>query len=203
VIYGGNNDNLDGSHHLFWEHRELFIPKNKIDDLNKILSEPECFACPGRDSLFFQLALVVWKENPVQQIKVIPDKLAKNWLLPGTFDIYTGDTTKTKGLQFDKLLSKKYFNNAWYAPYKHFFYILIHWALLVMLMAGLFRIDKKNRFQISVLILFSFYLLFAIPFCGLPRWHVAIFPLLIIAFTPMTMISRLDKIFSNSSAKME
>lgn len=184
VIYGGNNNNLDGSHHKFWENKQVYIPANKINSLDSILLKPECLSCPQRDSFYLHLALESWKNSPLEQMSVIPDKLAKNWLLPGNFDIYTADTTKTKGLQLKKLFSKEEFNNAWYAPYKHFFYLMIHWLLLIIITMGIFKIDTKNRFQKSVLILLLIYILFAIPFCGLPRWHVAIFPVLIICFVP-------------------
>ena len=193
VIYGGNSENLDGSHHVFWKHKEIFIPKNKIDDFDKIISQPECLSCPKKDSFLLKLAIESWQKNPIQQVKVIPQKLAKNWLLPGMFDIYTADTTKTRGLQLNNILSKKYFHNLWYAPYKHLFYMIIHWAILIMLLIGLFKLDKHNRFQLSVLILLAFYVLFAVPFSGLPRWHVGIFPLLIITFTPRSLIETINK----------
>ena len=196
VIYGGNNDNLDGSHHPFCEYKTIFLPKDKIDGLNKILLKPECEACPERDSFFLALAIDAWKKDPMAQIKVIPDKLAKNWLLPGDCDIYTFDTTKTKGLQIKNYLSKENFNNARMASYKHLFYLIIHWALLLMLILGIYRINHHNRFQMSVLILLGFYLLFAIPFCGLPRWHVAVFPIMIVAFTPSAIVVKINKIMN-------
>ncbi len=193
VIYGGNNENLDGSHHPFWEYKNIFIPKNKIEGLNKILSQPECTSCPGRDSFFLNLAKESWQKDPVAQLKVIPYKMAKNWLIPGDFDVYTFDTTKTKGLQLNQYFLKENFNNANVAPYKHLVYLLSHWAILLMLVIGIFKLDKHNRFQLSVLILFGLYFLFAIPFCGLPRWHVAIFPIMIIAFAPLSFVERINK----------
>lgn len=195
VLYGGNSGNLDGSHHIFWDHKRLFIPEEKIGELNRIQAEPVCALCPKRDAFFTKLAVDAWKKDPVRQLGVIPDKLAKNWLLPGDFDVYTADTTKTRGLQVKRLLAKENFGNAWYAPYKHLFYMTVHWAVLVMLLVGMIRYDRENRFQRSVLILLLFYILFAIPFCGLPRWHVAIFPLLIITFTPLTLAKRINRLF--------
>jgi len=196
AIFGGNSANLDGSHHAFWDYKEIFIPRDRIEELNKILSEPDCISCPKRDAFFLRLAAEAWQKDPLQQMAVIPEKLAKNWLLPGTFDVYTADTTKTRGLQLKKILSKEYFNNAWYAPYKHLFYMLIHWTLLAVLITGMFRFDRQNRFQKSVLLLFVSYLFLAIPFCGLPRWHVAVFPLLIITFTPVALINRLNNMLN-------
>ncbi|MDD5572082.1 MAG: hypothetical protein PHD97_13105 [Bacteroidales bacterium] len=193
VIYGGNNENLDGSHHPFAQYKEIFIPKNKIDDFNKIVSQPSCKSCPQQNSFYLDLAAESWRKNAFKQIGVIPAKFAKNWLLPGNFDVYTSDTTKAKGLQLKKILSKKYFNNRWYAPLKHILYMTVHYILLLIIIIGLFDIDRKNRFQIAVLILLIFYVLFAVPFCGLPRWHVQIFPLLLIAFMPYKLISWVEK----------
>ncbi|MFA6922673.1 MAG: hypothetical protein WC223_00325 [Bacteroidales bacterium] len=197
VIYGGNNENMDGSHHPFAQHIEIFIPKNKIDDFKKILSQPMCYTCPKQDSFYLNLAIDAWRKNTFQQLGVIPVKFAKNWLLPGNFDIYTSDTTKTRGLQFTKILSKKYFNGKWYIPYKHLLYIIIHYILLSIIIFGLFKIERKNRFQMAVLFLLMFFILFTIPFSGLPRWHVPIFPLLIITFTPFALVSRVEKIIKH------
>lgn len=203
VIYGGNNKSLDGSHHAFWTSpfKELFIPNDKIETLDKISSLPPQIAFPKRDSLFMQLAIEAWKQNPLQQIKVIPNKLAKNWLLPGIFDIYTGDTSKTQGLQLKKILSKEYFNNKWYAPYKHLFYILIHWTILIIIIVGIIQRNKVNRFQKSVLILLSLWLLFAIPFCGLPRWHIGILPLLFLSFIPCSLITKTNTLIEKLNIK--
>ena len=34
VLYGGNNFNLDGSHHIFRINKALFIPQNKLNGYN-------------------------------------------------------------------------------------------------------------------------------------------------------------------------
>ncbi|HTB32612.1 MAG TPA: hypothetical protein VK808_11330, partial [Bacteroidia bacterium] len=201
ALYGGNNENLDGSPHVFEMHKNIFIPKDKMEAYNNILALPAVYSIPKRDSFYHELAIEAWKTDPVQQIGVIPEKLAKNWLLPGMFDIYTNDTTKTRGLQLSKLLSIKYFNNVWYAPYKHLLYMVIHWALLLLVVWGILRLKKQNRFQLAVFILLLFYLLYTIPFCGLPRFHVALFPLLIIAFTPLPVILKINKILSRIQAR--
>jgi hypothetical protein len=195
TIFGGNSENLDGSHHDFQRHKEIYIPKDRIADLDKILAQPQCVYCPQSDSFFFRLAIEAWKKNPIQQLGVIPEKFAKNWLLPGNFDIYTRDSTKTRGLQMQKILSGTHFRSR-YAPYKHLFYMSIHWALLLMLCIGIFKYKRDDRFQSAVLILLAFYILYTIPFSGLPRWHVSIFPLLIIAFTPKLLIERVNRIFN-------
>lgn len=196
VIYGGNNQNLDGSHHPFSTSpfKELFIPADKWSVMDEISSQPVQVSFPQHDSLFLSMAIDAWKNDPFEQLTVIPDKLAKNWLLPGMFDIYTSDTTKTRGLQIRKILSKEYFNNTWYAPYKHLFYILIHWAILLCIVIGIIQQNKNNRFQASVSFLLILWLLFAIPFCGLPRWHVAVLPLLIITFMPTFIINKLNRV---------
>lgn len=64
VIYGGNNDNLDGSHHPFWEYKTRFLPKEKIDGLNKIQLEPECDACPIGIHFFSNWLLRHGKKTP-------------------------------------------------------------------------------------------------------------------------------------------
>lgn len=199
TIYGGNNDNLDGSHHNFYVYRKIFIPKNKLADFDKLDSLPPQTRYPRLDSLFKQLSIQAWKDNPVNQLKVIPEKLAKIWLLPGNFDIYTNDTTKTKGLQITKLLNKKYFNNNPIAPYKHLFYIGIQWAFLLLIVIGIWNMDRKNRFQLSVLFLLVFYLFYTIPFCGLPRWHVTIFPILIMAFAPGWVVNKIMAFFTSKN----
>jgi hypothetical protein len=201
TIFAGNSENLDGSHHDFQNHKEVFIPKDRIDDLDSILAQPQCFSCPQQDTFFFHLAVEAWKKDPVKQLGVIPEKMAKNWLLPGNFDIYTNDTTKARGLQLKKILSKEYFNNAWYAPYKHLFYMMIHWSLLALVCIGLFQMKRQNRLQVAVLMLFIMYLLFAIPFSGLPRWHVTIFPLLIITFIPSFVVEKLNRILDKLSSR--
>ena len=195
VIYGGNNLNLDGSHHEFTRYMNQLIPDHKIADFKKIVSLEECYSCPKRDSFYLKLAVEAWQANPYQQMKVIPQKIAKNWLLPGDFDIYTGDTTKTRGLQISNLLSSKYFGNNKMAPYKHLFYMLIHWVLLLFILIGMLKIRRNNRFQLSVLLTFFLFLLYSIPFCGLPRWHVEIFPLLIIAFFPAKSVRKINSYF--------
>ena len=37
VLFSGNNDNLDGSHHSFEKYMDVYIPKQKIADLNEAL----------------------------------------------------------------------------------------------------------------------------------------------------------------------
>ena len=194
VIFGGNNENLDGSYHRFGMYKEIFIPKDKIEDFTKIESLPPFDFYRERDSLYLIMAKDAWRKDPIKQLGVIPEKFCKTWLLPGFFDIYTADTTKTRGLQLSYLLSKENFHNAWYAPYKHLFYIIIHWLLLLMILWGIFQIKRSNRFQISILFLLILYVLFSIPFCSLPRYHVTLFPILIIAFTPFSLINKLNNV---------
>lgn len=201
VLFSGNNDNLDGSHHSFEKYMDVYIPKQKIADLNAILALPPSQLYPKRDSFYSSMAFDAWKKSPINQLGVIPQKLAKNWLLPGFFDIYTSDTTLTRGLQLNKILSPTYFKNAWYAPYKHFLYLLIHWTLLLIILLGIFRMNRKDRFQIAVLSLLAFYFMFTIPFCGLPRWHVTIFPLLLIAFIPYVWVEKVNVFISKFAIK--
>lgn len=200
-LYGGSSENLDGSHHVFYLHKNIFIPKNKIDAIDKIMKMPVEYSVPEQDSFYTRLSIEAWKKDPIQQIGVIPDKLAKNWLLPGFFDIYTNDTTKQRGLQIGKLLSKKYFNNVWYAPYKHLYYMIIHWILLGIIAWGILSIKKQNRFQLAVLMLLLFYFSYAIPLCALPRFHVVLFPLLIITFFPESLVTKINQLTDRFTGK--
>jgi hypothetical protein len=196
VLYAGNNENLDGSFHVFADHRETFIPKEHLAEFDSILALPLQYSYPARSVFYSKLAKEAWKKSASEQLSVIPEKFAKNWLLPASFDIFTADTTKTRGLQLKKLFQKEYFNNAWYAPYKHMVYLLIYWLLLALLIAGLFKMDWRNKFQVSALLLWIIFILFAIPFCALPRWHVPVFPILILAFTPAFLTDKLNKMIA-------
>jgi hypothetical protein len=202
VIFSGNNENLDGSNHNFVKYKDIFIPKDELANYNKILTLPLPYQWHAMDSFYMYLAVKAWKKDPVAQIEVIPYKLAKNWLLPGNFDVYTQDTTKAKGLLLSKILSKENFNNNPIAPAKHLFYMLIHFTILIILLTGIWHINRKNRFQLSVMILLGLNLLLTIPFCGLPRWHVIIFPILVIAFIPISLINRLNLLVESSLTKI-
>ena len=196
VLYGGNNPRLDGSHHDFWKRPELFFSVGNHALVRGVLAEEECRSCPQRHDLLSRLAMESWKTDAWGQISAIPLKLGKNWLLPGFFDIYTADLSGDRGLQLSKLFDKTQFGNKWYAPVKHAFYLVIHWLLLGIVVTGIFKIKKHNRFEISVLILLILFLLFAIPFCGLPRWHLLVFPLLIITYTPQALQNVLNVWFN-------
>jgi hypothetical protein len=197
VMYGGNNPRGDGSHHDFWKTPSLYFSGQNLSQINRILKKPECESCPQRHVLLTQLAFESWKNDPAGQLSVVPLKLAKNWLLPGMFDIYTGDISGTKGLQLSNLLKKENFNNAWYAPFKHLFYMIIHAIILVLIIVGIIKRNKNDRFQNAVLILLIVYLLFAIPFCALPRWHVCILPILLITFFPPAIPRRFTLTVNN------
>ena len=203
VLYGGNNPRLDGSHHNFWMAPEVFFDEKQRQELNEITTRSVCESCPQRSDFLTAQAKEAWRNDALGQLRTVPLKLAKNWLLPGFFDIYTADLSGSRDLQLQKLFDKKSFNNKWYAPVKHGFYLVIHWCLLGLIFAGMFRMSTADGFRRSVLVLFFIFLLFAFPFCGLPRWHLLIFPLLLIAFCPPKVVSFLNGCYGFVVARLD
>jgi hypothetical protein len=195
VLFGGNNQNLDGSFHVFPDHRQTFIPAEHLAEYDSILALPLVNSYPARNAFYSRLVKEAWEKSPGDQLSVIPEKFAKNWLVPASFDMYTSDTTKTRGMQLGKLFQKKYFNNAWYAPYKHLFYLAIYWFTLIVILTGAARIKRSDRFAVSILLFWIVFIFFTLPFCGLPRWHMPVYPLLILTFTPYLFVERINKMF--------
>ncbi len=172
VIYGGNNLNLNGSWHI-QRNTKNYIPKSyesTFDSLSKL--DPSC-ACIKIDSLYKRMAIDAWKDNYFNQLKVIPIKFGKQWLLPGSIDFYTGQTEIHTGLQLDKLFSDKFW--PWYAKYKHGAYLFIYWISLMFSLIGIrvklskYKFDNIDFLIISILLINT--LMYSIPFYGLGRFH--------------------------------
>jgi hypothetical protein len=202
VMYGGNNMNLDGSWHIVT--RELsYLPKDAMAEYQYLRSRPVVDYCIEQDALFKRLALDAWKKDPLQQLSVIPTKFMKLWLIPARFDPYSGQQVFKKGLQLEMFFDDSLW--PWYAKYKHAFYILIHWVLLGLALFGFGRrmaalgwrgTDRYDRLVIYCLAGAS--LLYSVPFYGLGRFHVPIYPLLII-YAAYIVLPIFDRTFSQST----
>lgn len=191
VLYGGNNKNGDGSWHMYWVTNN-YVPDKEMMELKKISSLPDSCVCVQEDSLLS--TIVSWQDG----VKSIPVKLAKLWLMPASFDFYTGQTEIKKGLQLSSLFDESIFT-AWYAKYKHGFYLAIYWVYLLFICAGFFLAtwNNMNRFDYLAMLLFiSASFLYGVLFYGLGRFHAPVFPFMIIYFAKeMEYISipRFDK----------
>lgn len=179
VIYGGNNLNLDGSYHDYRKTKN-YVPKvyeKVLDSLFK-LNSPSAYI--KQDSLFKRMAIEAWKYNYSDQLKVIPVKLGKLWLLPGSMDFYTGQTEIHRGLQLEKLFSDELW--PWYGKWKHGAYLFIYWISLAMSIIGLWFKIKKYKFDnidlliISILLLNT--LMYSILFYGLGRYSLPVISIL-------------------------
>jgi len=179
VIYGGNNSNLDGSWHKHLENSNYVPKKNELifDSLN--LLNPAC-SCIKRDSLYKEMAIEAWEINPYGQLKVIPTKFGKQWLLPASFDFYTAQTEYYKGLQLEKLFSDELW--PWYGKYKHSIFLSIYWLYLLLSLFGIFQKLKTKGIEKIDLLFFCILLInaamYSIPFYGLGRFHVPTIALL-------------------------
>jgi hypothetical protein len=182
VMYGGNNKNGDGSWHMH-NVTHNYLPAGEMEKLRVISELPDSCECIKKDSLFKKLAIQSWKENGVLfQLKIIPVKLGKLWLIPAQMDFYTGQTEIKKGLQIMSLFDDSIW--PWYGKYKHGFYISIYWSYLLLAFFGFIYSIKKNGIKeydyivIALCIILS--LMYGIFFYGLGRFHVPVFPLFII-----------------------
>jgi len=179
VIYGGNNLNLDGSWHRHMGRNNDYVPENYQIIFDSILAKPSC-SCIKRDSLYKVMAIDAWKKNPYDQLKVIPTKLAKQWLLPASFDFYTVQTEYHKGLQFEKLFSDELW--PWYGKYKHAAFLIIYWLYLLLSLFGIILKLKIKKIEKIDLLFFSILLIntamYSIPFYGLGRFHVPVIAIL-------------------------
>lgn len=179
VIYGGNNLNLDGSWHIHNKTKNYLPEKYEIifDFINR--TEPAC-ACIKQDSLYKKMAIDAWEKSYTDQIKVIPIKLGKLWLLPGSIDFYTGQKEIFKGLQLEKLFSDELW--PWYGKWKHGAYLLVYWVSLILSMIGLYikvnyyGFDKIDFLIISILLVNT--VMYSIPFYGLGRFHLPVLSIL-------------------------
>jgi hypothetical protein len=104
--------------------------------------------------------------------------------MPASFDVYTGDISPTSSLKLKFLFDSSNFKGSKIAPYKHAFFLLVHYAYLFIIIFGIFRHRKKfNSLQVYSLLVFTIFIMYTIPFCGLPRWHVIPMTLLIATFS--------------------
>jgi hypothetical protein len=61
VIFGGNNMNQDGSHHLFYLNKEKYIRPHFMAEYDYLVNKERCVSCPKLDSLYIEMALYEWK----------------------------------------------------------------------------------------------------------------------------------------------
>mgnify|MGYP001227784078 CR=1 FL=1 len=126
------------------------------------------------------MAIEAWTSNSFSQLKVIPLKLSKLWLLPGSFDFYTGQTEIYRGLQLEKLFSDVLW--PWYGKWKHGAYLFIYWISLLISIIGLwfkvrkYKFDKVDFLIVSILLLNT--IMYSIPFYGLGRFHLPVISIL-------------------------
>ena len=179
VIYGGNNLNLDGSWHIS-EKTKNYIPEiylNAFDSINKLSAS--C-ACVKKDSLYKKMAIDAWKKSYTDQLKVIPLKFGKLWLLPGNMDFYTGQSEIHRGLQLEKLFSDELW--PWYGKWKHGAYLIIYYFSLLLSLIGLwFKIKKYNFDKIDILIISILLvntLMYSTLFYGLGKFRLPVISIL-------------------------
>lgn len=197
VMYAGNNLNGDGSWHVI--DKDLnYIPESVQEKYLSIKNKEWNCRCLEEDKFYKELAKDSWKGGNIGfQMMVIPLKVKKLWLLPGSFDYHSGLTQYDKGLQLGILFDSDLW--PWYAKYKHAFYLLVYWLFLVMIVAGIvLKIRERGfgLFDFSVILLFLIVtFLYSVPSYGIGRFHVPIFGLLAIysAFTVKFLYKRYVK----------
>jgi len=181
VIYGGNNENDDGSWHVT-ENNYNYLPQIQINNYKAFTAlTPEC-RCIKQDSLFKAMAADAWKSNPLKQLKIIPTKLGKLWVMPLSLDVYTGQTEFKMGLQIKMLFDDSIW--PWYGKYKHGVYLFIYWTYLFLILFGFYLKMKTEQFKavdcFVVLLILAFSIMYGILFYGLGRFHIPIFGILTI-----------------------
>lgn len=202
VIYGGNNTKLDGSWHSFQQY-ETYMPKKYHQaflDIHELEDIPTLVL--KRDSLFKVMIKEAWEINPTGLITNWPNKFLRLWLFPGHFDIYTADKEYIHGVQF-----KEHFIDddlPWYGIYKHLFYSIIHWGLLILSIIGFYLAYKKastaNKYYLylTFLTFLAISILFSIPFYAIPRFHVSIISILTI-FSVFSIDYIIHKLIKNGN----
>jgi hypothetical protein len=133
------------------------------------------------DSLYRAMARYQWGHHTWEALSYIPDRLAKLWLVPGAFDIYTGDAEFHVGLRLGGYFDRRLW--PWYGPIKHAAYFAVYWVTLALIVGGGVTLLRRKVpgslvwLQLSggtVLLLSAAY---GVAFYGLPRFH---FPALVI-----------------------
>ncbi|MCU0417987.1 MAG: hypothetical protein MUE33_12465 [Cytophagaceae bacterium] len=179
VIYGGNNLLLDGSWHV------PGFTKNYIPDLytyafDALQHSDEASACIRRDSMFKVMAIEAWKADIGNQLKVIPLKFSKLWLLPGNIDIYTLQKEGKKGVRISDLWDRTILSCK--EIFLNVLYLLFYWSALIISLIGvylkinIYRIDKMDMLIFSLLLIHA--MLYSIPFYGLGRFHLPVIAIL-------------------------
>lgn len=202
VVYGGNNLNGDGAWHVP-EDDYNYLPKDQIQNYKAInLLDPRQ-ARIKEDSLYKALVFQSWQLDPVSQLKLIPMKFLRLWLIPAGMDIYTSTPGFRKGLMIGLLFDAQYW--PWYAKYKHGFYFGVHWIYLLLIICGFYMKIKNTGFsKFDQMILCIFIIIsatYSIPFHGLSRYHVPVFGLLIL-YAPYCIQYIDRKIFKERIFKM-
>jgi hypothetical protein len=197
VIYGGNNLNGDGTWHNEFKNTN-YLPANKREEYRSLYGlDPKC-CCIKQDSFFKAMAFNAWKDNWRFQLKIIPYKFLKLWVIPASMDFYCSQTEYKKGLQIKLLFSSKLW--PWYGKYKHGFYLFVYWAYLLLVISGFYFKIKEYGFNYNELFVVVFFLiisfLYSVPFTGIGRFHVPIFGLLVLYSS--FGIKYLDRFFFNS-----
>lgn len=196
AMYGGNNLNGDGSWH-FTNKSLSYLPEGKQEYYLATLNCDSKCLCLTQDSLFKAWAKNSWKDNTAFQLKIIPYKFLKLWMIPASMDFYTRMTEFKPGLQLRVLFDDTIW--PWYGKYKHAFYLTVYWLYVLAIIAGFglkIMSDKFRYEDLFVLLLFvmlSF--LYSTFFYGLGRFHVPVFALLVLyaAFTIKFLNARLFK----------
>src|SRR5258706_157712 len=186
ALYGGNNLNGDGSWH-FTKKSLNYLPPDKEENYLVTLHLNSKCLCLEQDSLFKAWAKDSWKNNAGFQLKIIPLKFLKLWLIPASMDFYTRMTEFKPGLQLRVLFDDAIW--PWYGKYKHAFYLIVYWLYALATVVG-FGIkilqDKFRSADLFILLLFMIMsFLYSTFFYGLGRFHVPVFALLVLyaAFT--------------------
>lgn len=196
AMYGGNNLNGDGSWHFSNKSLNYLPPGKEENYLATLELDSKCL-CLEQDSLFKAWAKDSWKDNAGFQLKIIPYKFLKLWLIPGSMDFYTRMTEFKPGLQLNVLFDDSIW--PWFGKYKHAFYLVIYWLYILAIAAGFAIKTRQDGFRFAdlfVLLLFMMLsFLYSTLFYGLGRFHVPVFALLVLysAFTFKFLDARLFK----------
>ena len=178
VIYGGNNLNLDGSWHphIFYEK---YIPaKHQVEYLSYVEEKDMASSIIKLDSLYKAMALEAWDKSFTDQLKLIPVKFLRIFLLPANLDIFTMSIENNYGLRlFDHFTMPEF---SFYGKLKHAFSIIPHLILIFFMVYGLCKSYYLNN-EIFVCIISVFIvggMFYTILGYGLPRFNAPLLPFL-------------------------
>jgi hypothetical protein len=183
VIYGGNNLKKDGSWHS-QSNYQTYFPHKYHQPYHDICSIKGNSVYVKLDSLFIEMAKDAWRVSFYEQLKVIPNKWMRTWLIPSLFDIYTNDLKFRKGTLIRDYFQTRTWGKA--GVLKHILYLGFHWMVLVTGLFGAFQMFKERKMQNKIFIIYTMSLLtgimflFSFVFYGLPRFNAILYPLLVI-----------------------